>query len=66
MKYRTEALRLFRKQARLTVEVLAERAHLTGRQVRNLEGGSIPKADTLGRLADALDVSIEGFFRKGT
>ena len=64
MKYRQEALRFFREQRGFNIDQLSAKARVSVRQLRYLESGSIPKADTLGRLAHALGVSVEDFFRR--
>lgn len=52
------ALRRIRLDARLSIEELATRADVSADQIRNIENGRVgnPRAGTLGKLADALDV----------
>lgn len=64
MRYRSEALKFFREQRGLRVEDLAVRARVSSRQIRYIENGSVPRADTLGLLANALGLSVESFYRK--
>ena len=56
-----ELLRAHRRRLPLTQEQLAERAGLSERTLRNLEGGRIhrPYRDTIRRLADALTLTGE-------
>ena len=65
MRYRHEAVRFLREQRGLRIDALAVKARISVRQLRYLEHGSIPKADTLGRLARALGVGVEAFFQNG-
>src|SRR5688500_99552 len=54
-----ELLRRYRLAAGLSQEALAERAGLSARGISDLERGAraLPRAETLGRLAEALALS---------
>jgi len=65
MRYRHEVVRFLREQRGLRIDALAMKARISVRQLRYLEHGAIPRADTLGKLAHALGVSVQEFFRNG-
>lgn len=52
-------LRLIREQHGLTQDELAQRVGMSLSQIHRLEKGSQPNADTLVKLAQALDVSVD-------
>lgn len=60
--YEPRTLKVLRGRQQLRVEDLATRARLSARQLRSLEQGAIPRADTLAKLASALGVPVESFF----
>jgi transcriptional regulator with XRE-family HTH domain len=60
--YEPGTLKALRRQRRLRVEDLAAKARVSPRQVHYIEHGSIPKADTLAKLATALGVPVQAFF----
>lgn len=56
-------IRAFRKQRSLTQERLAELIDRSTDAISQIERGiNLPKFETLGRLADALDVPVSAFF----
>jgi transcriptional regulator with XRE-family HTH domain len=64
VEYLPTAVKTLRERRDLRIEDLAVRAHVSPRQLRYIEQGAIPRADTLARLATALRVSIQAFFAK--
>ena len=59
-------IRFIRKERYLTQEQLAERTDLTVKYISHLERGlSFPSADTLDKLATALDVPVYRLFYRG-
>ena len=60
--YEPGKLKAMRGQRGLRVEDLAEKARLSARQLRALEQGAIPRADTLAKLATALGVTVQAFY----
>lgn len=53
------SLRAHRVDAHLTIEELADKANVSPAQIRNIESGraSNPRAETLSKLAKALDTT---------
>jgi transcriptional regulator with XRE-family HTH domain len=59
-----EAIRMFRKKARMTQERLAERADLNPKYLGEIERGEkIISIEALLRIAKAVKVPIRSFFR---
>jgi transcriptional regulator with XRE-family HTH domain len=64
--YNRVAIRTLRLAREIDTDTLGRRARLTGRAIRAIERGSIPRADTLGRIASVLGVGVETFYVQRT
>ena len=60
--YEPRAVKVLRTRKGFRIDELAHRARVSQRQIRYLERGAIPKADTLAKLASALGVSVRAFY----
>lgn len=66
MRYNKWALRRLRKAKGLKVEELAKRANVSRGAVLYADrGATIPRADTLGKIATVLQVSTDAFYEDG-
>lgn len=66
MKYDRRAAKRLRLRRGVKVDALARRARVTPNALRLIERGvSQPRADTLAKLAGALEVGVEAFFDGG-
>lgn len=61
--YDLTALGQLRREMEWPVAGLAKRARLSKQAIHAIERGAVPSAVTLGRLATALRVSVERFYR---
>jgi transcriptional regulator with XRE-family HTH domain len=66
LRYEGRRIRVLRLERAWSIDELAQRARLSVQQCYTLEGGRAnPRADTLGRLASALEVPVDTFFVPG-